>query len=39
MISKASEVKVEPFATVEASKVNFGAAVSNVDLENLTGKI
>ena len=33
------EIKVEPFTPAAGSKVNFGAAVSNVDLENLTGKI
>ncbi|PKS11734.1 hypothetical protein jhhlp_001722 [Lomentospora prolificans] len=37
MISKIdSEVRVEPFAPTKGSKVNFGAAVTNVDLENLT---
>ena len=40
MISKIdSEVRVEPFAPTKGSKVNFGAAVTNVDLENLTGKV
>ena len=33
-----SQVKIEPIAAPEGSDINFGATVSNVDVENLTGK-
>jgi hypothetical protein len=35
----ASQVKVEPLVPTEGSQINFGATVTNVDVENLTGKI
>ncbi|OAA68343.1 alpha-ketoglutarate dependent xanthine dioxygenase [Niveomyces insectorum RCEF 264] len=31
-----SSIKIEPLKVAEGSKVNFGAVVSNVDIENLT---
>ena len=33
-----SQVKVEPISVPEGSDINFGATVTNVDVENLTGK-
>lgn len=33
-----SAIQVEPFTPPAGSKINFGATVSNVDVENLTGK-
>lgn len=34
-----SSITVQPLPVPEGSGVNFGAAVSNVDIENLTGKM
>lgn len=34
-----SPITVQPFAPVEGSQVDFGAFVSNADVEKLTGKI
>lgn len=34
-----SKITVEPLRFPEESGINFGAAMSNVDIENLTGKI
>ena len=33
-----SQIKVEPISAPEGSEINFGATVTNVDVENLTGK-
>lgn len=33
-----SKITVEPFVVSESSQVDFGAIVSNVDVEHLTGK-
>lgn len=34
----ASKITVEPLRFPEGSGINFGAVVSNIDIENLTGK-
>jgi hypothetical protein len=34
----ASQIKVEKISVPAGSDVNFGATVSNIDIENLTGK-
>jgi hypothetical protein len=33
-----SQAKVEPIAAPQGSAINFGATVTGVDVENLTGK-
>lgn len=33
-----SSISIQPLAVPEGSGIKFGATVSNVDLENLTGK-
>lgn len=33
------EVSVEPIAVPEGSAVNFGASISGLDIENLTGML
>lgn len=34
-----STISIQPLPVPEGSGIDFGATVSNVDLENLTGKI
>jgi hypothetical protein len=33
-----SSIRVAPLTPAEGSKVNFGAEISGIDMENLTGK-
>ena len=33
-----SSIKVQPISAPEGSQINFGAVVSGVDIEQLTGK-
>lgn len=35
----ASQIKIEPLPVPAGSDITFGATVTNVDVENLTGKI
>ena len=39
LVEMSSQIKVEPLIVPQSSDVNFGATVTNVDVENLSGKI